>query len=100
LHKGRRRKIFGIDQRNRGRFENDGANLWPDADQLKGFERLDGLAYAGPADGQFFSQLFFGRQALARLYLPFSNQVEDISDYLGSNRLSTNQAVPPEPLAV
>jgi hypothetical protein len=100
LHKGRGGKILRINQRYGRRFEDDGANLWSNADQLKRFERLNRLPNASSTNRKLFSKLFFGWQALARLYLPFSDQIEDVSDYLGSNRLSANQAVPPELLTV
>jgi hypothetical protein len=100
LHKGRRGKILGVDQSYRRWFENNCADLGTDADELKRFERLDGLPHAGPAHGKFFGQLLFRWQPLARLYLPLADEVENVSDYLSGNRLSANQAIPPELLAV
>jgi hypothetical protein len=100
LHKGRRRKILGVDQSDRRRFENNRADLGAYADELKRFERLDRLSHAGPTHGKLFGQLLFSRQPLARLYLPLADQVEDVSDYLSGNRLSANQAIPPELLAI
>jgi hypothetical protein len=93
-------KILRINQLYGIRFEDDGAILWSNTDQLKRFKRLNRLANTSSTNRKLFSKLFFGWQALARLYLPFSNQIEDVSDYLGSNRLSANQAVPPELLTV
>src|SRR5713101_1005691 len=95
LHKGRGGKIFRVDQCDGRGFEDNCANLGTNADELERFKRLDGLAYAGSTDGKLLSQLLFRRQSLARLNLPSSDQVKNVSDYLGGNRLSANQAAPP-----
>ena len=100
MHESRSRKILRIDQSDGRGFEDYCADLGPYADELERFQRLNSFAYACSTDRKLFRELLFRRQSLARLDLPFSDQIEDVGDYLGSNCLSSNQAVPPELLTV
>jgi len=74
------------------RFKDDCADFRPHTNKLERLKRLDRFSDASPADLKLFRQLFFRRQAFARLDLPFSNEIENVINDLGGDGLSSNQA--------
>ena len=92
LHERGGRQILRIDERDRRRLKHHRADLWPDTNELKRLQRLNGFANACPADRELFRQLLFSGKPLARFDLAPLNEAEYVSDNLGGDGLSAYQA--------